>query len=80
MKTDERKACMYPDYPFEICEARGKAKVTKIEVKRSDDFIRGNNYALAEMHKYLMESYQTSFDWDYINQAIEELKIPLEEF
>lgn len=77
---DVGKACMYPDYPCEICEARGKPKVTKIKVKKTHDFIRGNNYALAEMHKYLMESYQTSFDWEDINQAIEELRIPMEEF
>lgn len=54
--------------------------MAKIEVKKSHDFIKGYNYALAEMHKYLMGSYQTSFDWEDINQAIEELKMPMEEF
>lgn len=77
---DVGKACMYPDYPCEICEARGKPKITKIKVKRSDDFVKGYNYALAEMHGYLKGTYQTSFDWEDINQAIEELKIPKEEW
>lgn len=75
---DVGKACMYPDYPCEICEARNKPKVTKIKVKNSHDYIKGYNKALEEMHEYLMDSYQTDFDWEDINQAIQELRIPME--
>lgn len=77
---DVGKACMYPDYPCEICEARGKPKVTRIEVKKSQDYVKGYNKALKDMHEYLMESYQANFDWEYINLAIQELKIPMEEW
>lgn len=51
----------------------------KIKVRRSDDYLRGWNDALKDLHSYLMESYATAFGWEEINQAIEEVKIPTEE-
>ena len=77
---DEGKACMYPDYPCEICEAREKAKAKKIEVKKSQDYVVGYNKALNDMREYLLETYQADFDKEIIDQIVQELKIPKEEW
>ena len=73
-------ACMYPEYPCEICEARGKPRVVKIKVKKSSDFVVGYNQALVEMQEYLKESYSTYFDMEDIKLAVQMLKIPTEVF
>ena len=51
----------------------------KIKVKKSADYYKGWNDALKDLHSYLMESYQTEFDWEDINQAIKEVEMPTEE-
>lgn len=51
----------------------------KIKVKESSDYYEGWNDALKDLHGYLMESYQTEFDWEDINRAIEEVKMSTEE-
>ena len=77
---DVGKACMYPDYPCEICEAREKAKAKRIEVKKSQDYVVGYNKALNNMREYLLETYQADFDKEIIGQIVQELKIPKEEW
>ena len=52
----------------------------KIKVKKSDDYYKGWNDALKDLHSYLMESYQTEFGWGDVNQAIKEVEMPTEEF
>ena len=73
-------ACMYPEYPCEICEAREKAKAKRIEVRKSQDYVVGYNEALYEMRKYLSATYKTDLDLEIINQIVQELKIPKEEW
>ena len=80
---DVGKACMYPDYPCEICEERERSKAKRIEVKKSQDYVVGYNKALNDMHDYLMGMFQADSDEETketIGQIVQELKIPKEEW
>jgi hypothetical protein len=48
----------------------------RIKVEHCHDYEEGWNDALADLHGYLMASYQTCFDWETINLAIQEVKLP----
>lgn len=52
----------------------------KIKVKKSDGYYKAWNDALKDLHSHLVESYQTEFDWEDIDQAIKEVEMPTEEF